>query len=156
MDTPAPDPDHPLGPDSPDLSVLQSAIGYHLRRAQLAVFQDFTASFAELDLRPAEFSVLTLIARNPGLKQGEVAALLGIQRANFVALMDRLESRGLARRRRSETDRRAYGLWLTPEGEETAGRMMQLWQAHEARWVAKLGGAAERDRLLDLLGRLAD
>ncbi|WP_118132617.1 MarR family winged helix-turn-helix transcriptional regulator [Oceanicella sp. SM1341] len=141
--------------DHPDLSVLSSAIGYHLRRAQLAVFQDFTACFAELDLRPAEFSVLTVISRNPGLKQGEVAALLDIQRANFVALMDRLERRGLAERRRSPTDRRSYGLWLTRSGAQVTQRMFDLWHAHEDRWVERLGGAGERDRLLDLLNRIS-
>ena len=41
---------------------MDTIIGYKLRRAQLYVFQDFIASFAKLKLRPAEFSVLTLIA----------------------------------------------------------------------------------------------
>ena len=39
-----------------------------------------------------------LLEHAPGLKQSEVAAALGIQRANFVALFDGLERRGLARR----------------------------------------------------------
>ncbi len=72
-------------------SVLSDAVGYRLRRAQLAVFQDFGESFVAEGLRPADFSVVLLIKHNPGLKQSEVAEALGIQRANFVAIVDGLE-----------------------------------------------------------------
>src|SRR5918999_295288 len=81
-----------------DLGRLGNMIGYVLRRAQLAVFDDLIATFAELDLRPAQYSVLVLLGEHPGLKQSDVAAALGIQRANFVVLFDGLERRGLARR----------------------------------------------------------
>ena len=51
----------------PELPEMESIIGYKLRRSQLYVFHDFIQSFAKLKLRPAEFSVLALIARTPGL-----------------------------------------------------------------------------------------
>ena len=44
-----------------DLGPLPGLLGYALRRAQVAVFADFMASFATLDLRPAQFSVLLLM-----------------------------------------------------------------------------------------------
>jgi hypothetical protein len=50
-----------------DLGPLPGLIGYVLRRAQLVVFQDFFAAFAPFDIRPAQFALLTVIARNPGL-----------------------------------------------------------------------------------------
>src|SRR5262245_28513195 len=90
------------------LAAVGNVLGYKLRRAQLHVFQDFLASFSKLKLRPAEFSVLALMAQKPGQKQSEIAETLGIKRANFVALMDGLESRGLAVRRRADTDRRSH------------------------------------------------
>ena len=68
-----------------------------LRRAQLIVFQDFFAAFAPFDIRPAQFSVLTVIERNPGLTQSQVAAALGIKRTNFVGMLDELEKRGARR-----------------------------------------------------------
>src|SRR5690606_1470242 len=52
-------------------------VGYRLRRAQLSVFQRFMATFEALNLRPAEYSVLALIADNPGRKQTEIAEILG-------------------------------------------------------------------------------
>ena len=68
---------------------LAGKVGYALRRAQLAVFDEIITAFAELELRPAQYSVLVLLEHAPGSKQSDVAGALGIQRANFVALFDR-------------------------------------------------------------------
>ncbi|MBX3532415.1 MAG: winged helix-turn-helix transcriptional regulator [Rhizobiaceae bacterium] len=140
--------------DASGVPEMATIIGYKLRRAQLLVFQDFIDSFAELPLRPAEFSVLALIARTPGLKQSDIAARLGIKRANFVSLMDGLERRGLAERRKAAGDKRSHSLHLTEQGNRFVARMVELWQAHEQRLVDSLGGAAERDRLIALLDRI--
>jgi DNA-binding MarR family transcriptional regulator len=135
---------------------LDSIVGYKLRRAQLSVFQDFLDAFAKLKLRPAEFSVLSMIARTPGQKQSAIAETLGIKRANFVALMDGLERRKLAERRKGETDRRSHSLHLTPAGVEFVARMTKVWRDHEDRIVASLGGPEARDELIRLLDRLLE
>ena len=54
---------------------------------------------AEHDIRPAQFSVLEVIGRNPGLRQTQVSFALGMKTTNFVPLLDQLERRGLAARR---------------------------------------------------------
>ncbi len=133
---------------------MDAIIGYKLRRAQLGVFQDFLLTFSKMKLRPAEFSVLAMIADTPGQKQTEIAGQLGIKRANFVALMDGLERRGLAERRKTEADKRSHSLHLTPEGVRFVKKMSALWREHEDRLVARLGGPAERDRLIALLDRI--
>src|SRR6266850_8219754 len=99
-----------------DLGPLPELIGYVLRRAQLVVFQDFFGAFAPFDIRPALFSVLTVIERNPGLTQSQVAEALGIKRTNFVGMLDTLETRGLTERRQAVRDKRSYALYLTAEG----------------------------------------
>src|SRR5882762_5897926 len=96
-----------------DVGPLAGKVGYALRRAQLSVFDEVIAAFAEVELRPAQYAVLMLLEHAPGLKQSDVAAALGIQRANFVALFDGLERRGLARRSPTPNDRRSYALYLT-------------------------------------------
>lgn len=138
------------------LPPLEKMIGYKLRRAQLAVFQDFLTVFSKMQLRPAEFSVLALIAETPGRKQSEIAERLGIKRANFVALMDGLERRGLAERRQAESDRRSHSLHLTPEGRRFVHKMGAVWAKHESRLIERLGGPEEKDRLLELLNRMFD
>jgi DNA-binding MarR family transcriptional regulator len=140
-------------PVMPDLSTI---VGYKLRRAQLSTFQDFIEAFAKLKVRPAEFSVLAMIARSPGLKQTEIAEALGIKRANFVALMDGLERRGLAERRKAKTDKRSHSLHLTAEGVRFVGKMRVTWAEHERRLIDRLGGEDERDRLIALLDRIID
>lgn len=137
-----------------DLPDRDSIIGYKLRRAQLVVFQDFLQTFGEMKLRPAEFSVLSMIARQPGLKQTDIAEALGIKRANFVSLMDGLEARGLADRRKGDVDRRSHSLHLTAKGRRFVREMMEVWNTHENRMIERLGGTAERDRLIELLDRL--
>ncbi len=139
-----------------DMPAMRSIIGYKLRRAQLSVFQDFLASFRKTRLRPAEFSVLNLIAQTPGQKQTEIAEQLGIKRANFVALMDRLEKRGLAERRKAPTDKRSHSLHLTPEGERFVKKMIETWNQHEARMIERLGGPEARDAFIALLDRLIE
>jgi DNA-binding MarR family transcriptional regulator len=138
------------------IPAIGTVVGYKLRRAQLIVFQDFLESFSKLKLRPAEFSVLALIAQKPGQKQSEIAETLGIKRANFVALMDGLERRGLAERRKTDVDRRSHALHLTPEGRRFVAKATAVWQAHEDRLIARLGGPAARDKLIELLDRIVD
>ncbi len=129
-------------------------IGYRLRRAQLSVFQQFHAVFARLDLRPAEYSVLVLVADNPGRKQAEIARVLGIKRANFVTLAHGLEDRGLIERRPAAGDGRANALYLTAGGTAFLDEARGLHAQLEADLVGRLGGDADRDHLLALLDRL--
>lgn len=136
-----------------DLGPLPDLIGYALRRSQVAVFADFIATLSELELRPAQFSVLLLVERNPGRKQSDFAGALGIQRPNFVAMMDELDRRGLTRRITSQTDRRSYALELTRKGEAVLDRAMALVADHEARMLKGLDDAEAR-QLFKLLHRM--
>jgi DNA-binding MarR family transcriptional regulator len=138
-----------------DLGPLPELIGYVLRRAQLVVFQDFFNSFAPFDIRPAQFSVLTVIERNPGLTQSQVAAALGIKRTNFVGMLDALEKRGFAERRPGARDKRSYALYLTAEGTALMRKLKPVLKAHESRMI-DLVGEEGRDRLVELLHEIAD
>lgn len=130
-----------------DFGPLERSLGYRLRRAQLRVFEDFGRAFAEVGLRPAQFGVLVVVERNPGLRQSEVASALGIQRTNFVPLLDSLETRGLLERRASREDRRSYALHLTQEGAALLVRALAAHRAHEDK-LASLLGKERCDRLL--------
>jgi DNA-binding MarR family transcriptional regulator len=138
-----------------DIGALTCLIGYMLRRAQIAVFHDVFRAFAEVGIRPAQFSVLTVLAHNPGRTQSQVAAALGIKRTNFVALIDSLERRGLAQRRPAPSDRRSHALHLTDAGKATVRRLNRMVDKLEAGMIRRIG----RDRrvvLLQLLSQLAE
>jgi DNA-binding MarR family transcriptional regulator len=137
-----------------DLGALNGHVVFNLRRAQSAVFGDFVASLARLELRPAQYTLLEVVDARPGLRQSDAAAILGIEKANFVSLVHGLERRALLRRSRSDVDRRAYALHLGPAGTRLLKRARGLHHAHESKLTERLGPKG-RDDLLGLLTRLA-
>ncbi|UYN94685.1 MAG: MarR family transcriptional regulator [Enhydrobacter sp.] len=139
--------------DAIDLGPLDDSVGYLLRRAQMAVFQRFFDLFAAFDIRPAQYSALTVIDRNPGLSQTRLADTLGIKKANLVAIIDTLEARGLARRRSAESDRRSHALYLTPRGTALVARLHRLDAALD-RSMSRTTSEEERRHLCDALRRI--
>jgi DNA-binding MarR family transcriptional regulator len=135
--------------------LLPSLIGYNIRRAQVAVFHDFAASLASCDLTPGQFGVLVLINANPGLNQTRLGEALGIERSTVVAVIDRLEGRGLVARTPSPDDRRSHALQLTEDGRTLLGQAVPLVRAHEARFAERMD-VDEQEQLLALLQRLAE
>jgi DNA-binding MarR family transcriptional regulator len=129
-------------------------VGYALRRAQLAVFADFVAALADLELRPVTFSVLVVIAENDGLSQVAAGEVLGIQRANFVPPASELVKRGLITRAPSAADRRSSALRLTVEGRRLLERAWVPVLADEERITRRLGRGAQA-RMLALLDNAA-
>jgi DNA-binding MarR family transcriptional regulator len=139
-----------------DLGPLAGGIGFALRRAQAAVAEDFARRFGPEDVTPLQFWLLSVLRRNPGLRQTQASFALGIQRTNFVPLLDGLERRGLAERRPVPGDRRAAALFLTRSGAATLDRLEELARQQDALFRARAGGADEYAALLTLLHRLAD
>ena len=132
------------------LGVLDGHLGYYLRRAQIWIFQDFIRTLAAVDIRPTQYSVMTVIGANPGLSQMAVAKRLGIERARLVHLLDSLEQRDLVSRLRSATDRRSHALHLTARGRTALAQFRRLAAEHE-RHVAEKIGKENRERLLQIL-----
>ena len=71
---------------------------------------------AELQLSPAQCHLLRLIEPGRPVPMGQLAETLACDASNVTGLVDRLESRGLVRRRSSAADRRVKVLDLTPSG----------------------------------------
>jgi DNA-binding MarR family transcriptional regulator len=109
-------------------------------------------AFETIGLTPALFALLNVIGAREGAIQQELGAMLGIDPSTMVALVDRLEQAGLAKRRPAPRDRRAREVVITAKGRR------QLEAAR--RKVADvedevLGGLSvdERDQLMTLLRR---
>lgn len=134
---------------------LTGYLGYALRRAQMAAVAEFLEAFKDIDLRPTQLAVLIIIHENPGVRQTEVCDALGIQKANFVPLLNELERRGLALRKSVAGDRRSSALHLTPLGNVTLQRARAIHDAYEERFVARLGRRGH-GQLLALLNKVMD
>ena len=102
--------------DEVDASYLEGLIGYNARRAALAVIEVFLERMAIYNLRPVDFSVLSLITHNPGITSRQLCGTLGILPPNLVGMINALEKRELIARQPHPTDGRAMGLHLTEGG----------------------------------------
>jgi DNA-binding MarR family transcriptional regulator len=132
------------------LDALAGHAGYAVRRFQIWIFQDFIRTLATVDIRPTQYSVMTVVGANPGLSQMAVAKRLGIERARLVHLLDSLEHRDLVSRVPSATDRRSHALHLTPRGRAQLTQFKRLAAEHE-RHVAEKIGKDNREQLLQIL-----
>ncbi len=90
-------------------------------RYQIRRFLRFSEDAARAaGLEPQQHQLLLAVKGLPEGKEptiGELADRLQIRHHSVVELIDRLESRGLARRQRSSEDRRKVRVELTSEGE---------------------------------------
>ena len=103
--------------DDVDMSYLETLIGYNARRAALAVIGEFLEQMAVYDLKPVEFSVMSVVLHNPGVTSRQLCAALDILPPNLVGLIQLLETRGLIERKPHPYDGRAVGIHPTNEGE---------------------------------------
>ncbi len=132
------------------LGELENHLGYFVRRLQHWIFRDVNAALAAVDLDVILFSILETIAANPGATQIAIAGALGIERARLVGLLDDLQHAGLIVRERSEQDRRAHALGLTPRGRLVLKKANALVAAHEKRVARRLGADNYRRALAAL------
>ncbi|WP_178130339.1 MarR family winged helix-turn-helix transcriptional regulator [Reyranella sp. CPCC 100927] len=145
------------GPDGLDRGMLPGLVGYALRRAQVAVFQDFAREMAEtkIPVTPGEFGILVLVSRNVGLSQTALARAIGVDRSTLVPILDRLEHHGLIKRRPSPVDRRTHALELGPTGTALLPVYESAVRRHERRIQRRLAGG-EGSTLITALDLLLD
>jgi DNA-binding MarR family transcriptional regulator len=136
-----------------DLGGLEGLAGLHLRLAQAAVHRRFLELLAPLDATQKQVAVLWLIGANPGVSQIQLATVLAMDRATMMAIVDRLDDRGLIDRRRSTVDRRRQELALTPAGEAVLREAKTLIAEHE-RQIEEAVGSRHMPAFLAALKRL--
>lgn len=133
---------------------LQQVLGYQL--AQATIVTD--ALYAEcvglpLQLRRVEYTLLTLIAQNPGSSAARLARALAVTPPNVTVILDRLEGRQLIERRASTDDRRSYRLNATERGKQLARDATARILAAESRSTGLTDG--EQAILAELLHKVA-
>jgi DNA-binding MarR family transcriptional regulator len=134
---------------------LSRRVGFLLVQLGTHAHRRFAERLAALDLHPRHFGMLSHVAASEGQSQQALSIALAIHRSAVVALVDDLEARGLAERRRDPNDRRAYTLYLTPPGRAVLADLERIAEEHEAELLTALD-APERSQLISLLQRVAD
>lgn len=130
--------------DKLNLSYLEGTVGYSIRRAQIAVFQDILACFDDKSITLVQFSVLAVLEDNPEITQTELAEALAVERPRIVPIINALEERGLAKRTIREDDKRNRRLMLTPRGQALLKQLKERFAKHERRLVEVLGGTTSK------------
>lgn len=136
-----------------DTSYLESLLGYNARRAALEIIGVFLQRMSVYDLRPVDFSVLSLITHNPGISSRQLCSALNILPPNLVGMINILEKRELILRQPHPRDGRVIGLHLTDIGSELMKDAEQTAQELEIDAASKLT-ATERKTLMRLLQKI--
>ena len=134
-------------------SGMDGFLGYHLRLAYLSISRHFAKAMASVDLTQKQMGVLWLIGDNGGVSQVAIARELGMDRASMMAIVDRLQSRGLVVRERSRHDGRRQELYLTPQGRKVLAKAKSIIGKHE-RWMTERFSEDEVAALMEMLRRL--
>ena len=133
---------------------LQSVLGYQLAQAAIVAQEVFVAHIGEpFGLRPVEYTVLTLIAENPGGSLARIARALAVTAPNITVMVDRLEARGLVAREQSAEDRRTQVLHTTAKGADLVRQATERVIAGERQTLPLTPG--EHAMLLELLHKVA-
>ncbi|TQS42097.1 MarR family winged helix-turn-helix transcriptional regulator [Cryptosporangium phraense] len=101
-------------------------IGFLMSRASGQLVRATNAALGSEGLRVRQYSVLSVVCESGGSSQRELAAVLGLDPSQVVALVDDLDAAGLVERRPSPADRRTKVVVPTEAGiaagERAAGR----------------------------------
>ncbi len=140
-------------PTGLDIGALDTLLGFHLRCAQVAVFERFKEYLRPHGISAGQLGALYLIAANPGASQSAVAEALLFDRSNMVQIVDQLEARGLVVREAAVNDRRSHALRLTPRGAKLTEELAEVVRRHEQE-IAHGLKPEERRTLIRLLSRM--
>lgn len=128
--------------------------GHLLRRCHQIAVAVFLQECRAFDLTPLQYGVLVRLAHYGPMDQVTLAGLTALDRTTVAVVLKKLAQRGLAGRRRSDSDRRSMQVGITAQGLDLLARAQPAAEAAQARIVAPLS-AQERTLLVRLLSRIA-
>ena len=132
---------------------LETLLGYNARRAALTLVASFMKNMEPYDLRPVDFSVLSVIGHCPGVTSRQLCQQLSVLPPNMVVLLRQLDKRGLIERHPHPTDGRALGLSLSPAGQALLAETEAQAREADLRASAHLT-SSERKTLARLLQKI--
>jgi MarR family transcriptional regulator, transcriptional regulator for hemolysin len=128
-------------------------IGLRLARTSRVVTQAFERAMAAAGGSASAWQVLLLVRSEQWGTQSRMAEAMGITGATLTHHLNALESQGLVRRWREESNRRVQKVALTDEGAALFERLREVAVAHDARLRSQLS-EEETAQLAALLEKL--
>jgi DNA-binding MarR family transcriptional regulator len=140
-------------PTQDKLEALRSVL-----RARTVLVDRLENALRADDLPPlAWYDVLCALdeATEEGLRPRDLAYAVALTPSGLTRLLDRITAAGLVERRACPTDRRGYGVTLTPSGAETLKMMRPVYLREVAAGFADLVTAEEARTLIEALERVS-
>lgn len=109
---------------------------------------------ARLQLSPGVIKTLMRLGKQDGVSMGEMARGIGVDPSYITALVDDLDTRGLARREPAPYDRRVKIIVLTDAGRAVAADIDQVLSVPPAAFKGL--SQAELRQLRDLLDKVVE
>ena len=126
-----------------------------LRRLIRATDLDSKQLARDSNLSTSQLLVLELLAEDSTQTVGSIAERVGLAQATITNMVDRLETKGLVERQRSESDRRQVNVILTAAGRDAQARAPAALQTIFLKNFAILQDW-EKHAILAALLRVAD
>lgn len=128
-------------------------------RRVFQAFNDYSKKAKrEAGLTGPQLWAIKMIAENAPLNVSDLARLMFVQPGTVVGILDRLESKGLVSRTRSQKDRRVVTIELTEEGKELIAQAPEVIQGHLVKGLESLSPdtfmiiATGMEQLVKILG----
>jgi MarR family transcriptional regulator, lower aerobic nicotinate degradation pathway regulator len=97
--------------------------GFLIRRLHQIHQAIFAEECVAFDVTPMQFSIMSVAGTKPGLDQTALAQEIGVDRTTLANVVARLETRGILRRVRAQTNHRLKCVHLTAAGQRTVAQM---------------------------------
>lgn len=132
---------------------LDQLPGHLFRRLHQLAVARFTMQMEGLALTPTQWAALMTARQRPGLDQRSLSREIYVDTSTVAGVLDRLESRGLLKRKPSTEDRRQYQLFVTKEGEALLeGALSPVMETQE--WLMEPLTSKERGLFMELMLRV--
>ncbi len=138
-----------------DMAGIDDApLGYLLYRVGAALRPEMSAALSPLALTLPEFVCMRVLSMNPGLSNAQLSRHTNVTPQAMNAVLHRLENSGAVARPESVVSGRALPATLTGAGRSLLKRAEAAVREADARILATLSPAEQRDlrRMLDAVG----
>ena len=117
---------------------IKASTGYWVTRLARTMERDFEKRLEPLGVTRGAYALLSAIHQENKTRPAELATFLGIDGAAVTRHLDRIEKRGLIKRKPNPRDRRATDIELTAEGRRVVLEGQAGSMATNAKFTAGL------------------
>ena len=134
---------------------LRDAPGHLIRRCQQRAVDLFVDEVGENGPNPRQFAVLINVYQNPGMSQTTLVEASGIDRSTLTEVLRLMIKRDMISKSRTQKDRRANALFLTPNGQKILENAFEATERAQEKILSPLN-TSDRAQAMDILTALAN